>query len=80
MLGTPIDLDNLLSANAPISPYVPLWTEALLGANLTNLRGGYALIVAVIPLANILGDFDPCSAGMTGFKKLLAVDLPRQGI
>lgn len=49
---------NLLSAGAAILPDVPGALVALFGPQLANVRAGDALIVAVVPFADVLGDLD----------------------
>lgn len=49
---------NSLSSWTPISPDIPSPLNTLLCPLLTNLWACHTLIVAIVPLANILGDFD----------------------
>lgn len=47
-----------LATRAAITPDVPVLGQALLLADATDLGGRDALVVAVVPLANVLGDLD----------------------
>lgn len=71
---------NSLSKSAPVPPYIPSLHQTLLFANGADLWARYALIIAVVPLADILGNLDAGFAVEACFRKLLAVDFPRQGI
>lgn len=49
---------GVLSTWATIPPDVPVGIQALLLPELPDMGRGNALVVAIVPLANILGDLD----------------------
>lgn len=53
---------DLLATGAPVSPDIPGTLVTLLSAESANLRAGDSLVVAVVPLADVLSDLDPGGA------------------
>jgi hypothetical protein len=71
------DLFRALAAGAAILPDVPGAGDALVGPELADVGAGDALVVAVVPLADVLGDLDGGAAAQPG-AGLVAVGLPGQ--
>lgn len=71
---------DLLATGAPVSPDIPGALVTLLGADSANLRAGDSLVVAVVPLTDVLGDLDPGGAlrDAVAADGSLAVRLPGQ--
>lgn len=70
----------VLSTGAPVPPDVPGLAETLLLADAADLGARDALVVAVVPLADVLGDLDVSAAGLRVRGRVhLAVGLPWQG-
>lgn len=74
------EIAGLLSESAPVPPDIPPLGQALLFANRADFWACYPLIVAIVPLADILSNLNASAAIDAYFRELLAVDLPRQGI
>lgn len=66
-----------LSSRTPIPPNIPVGIEALFFPLLPDLGAGNAFIVTVIPLADVLGNFNLCVA-WNWLGLALAVTLPWQ--
>lgn len=73
------DLLGALSAGAAVAPNVPVGVEALLGAAAADLGARDALVVAVVPLADVVGDLD-AGAADEGARVLRAVGRPGEGV
>ena len=65
-----VEKQHLLSTGTAISPYIPIAGESLGLAQGANLRTCNALVVAVVPFTDILGDLnaglavEPCRTGL----------------
>ena len=57
---------NALPARAAISPDVPAGCESFLLPSRADFGRGYALVVAVVPFADVLGDLDLSVTGQAG--------------
>lgn len=77
MRWTHVKVGDALSAWAPVLPDVPILAEALLLADTADFGARDALIVAVVPLADVLGDLYASTAA-DGAPIPLAVSLPRK--
>lgn len=66
-----------LAAWAAVVPNIPAALEALVGADLANLGAGDALILAIVPLPDVIGDLNRGRAGET-LARVVAVGLPWQ--
>ena len=71
---------NVLAAGTAVPPDVPVWGEALVEAAAADVRAGDALVVAVVPLADVLGDLDPGGAAEAGVGGDVAVALPGERV
>ena len=67
----------LLSTRAAIPPDVPVGVQPLLLAQFLDMRRGDALVVAIVPLTDVLGDLDPGCA-LPALAEWLAVCCPWQ--
>ena len=72
--------EYVLAAGTAIPPDVPVCVEALVEAAAADVRAGDALVVAVVPLADVLGDLDPGGAAEAGVGGDVAVALPGEGV
>lgn len=68
---------DILSSWTAISPNVPSSLNALLGSHSADFRARDAFVVTVVPLSNVLGDFD-CGATLKATASRAAVWLPGQ--
>ena len=68
----------VLAKGAAISPDVPVALVALLGAELADLGALEALVLAIVPLADVLADLDlgPAVSDEMARRGLLAVGFP----
>ena len=68
----------LLSTLASVFPNVPIALDASFFSHFSDLGAGDALIVAIVPLPNVLGDLDPGITLHAGAVRLRAVSVPWQ--
>lgn len=68
-----------LSPRATVFPYIPVSLDSLLLAQAADLGRCDAFIVAVVPLANVFGDFDAGIACLA-FLRYRPVPLPRKRV
>ena len=68
---------HLLATGAAVFPNIPMFREALLLPKRPDLRARDALVLAVVPFSDVLGDLDLCSTDVFT-RLLLAVRLPRE--
>jgi hypothetical protein len=68
-----------LATRAAIPPDIPILAEPLLLALASDLRTRDALVVTVVPLADVFSNLDAGTAGVAASLLAGAVGLPRQG-